>query len=166
VTFELRKTAPPEGHAASGEWRRRAAGLWRSLRGAGSPARLGASVGVGLFIGCLPLYGLHVWLCLAVCLPLRLDSVAACLASNISNPFVAPFLIFAEVELGSYLLRGEAASFDLSQAKLSGIADFLYEAAVGGILVGALLALVGGLSVALVARRARRGEGALPPGVA
>lgn len=135
--------------------RRRAGELWRLLRGAGSPARLGVSVGVGLFIGCLPLYGLHVWLCLAVCLPLRLDAVAACLASDVSNPFVAPFLIVAEVELGSYVLHGRSASFDLSQARLRDITGLLYEAALGGVLIGMLLAVAGGLSVALLARRSR-----------
>jgi uncharacterized protein len=139
-------------------WRRRGRELWSSLRGRGSPARLGVSVGVGLFIGCLPLYGLHVWLCLAICLPLRLDAVAAGLASNVSNPFVAPFLIVAEVQLGSYLLRGEPASLDLSRATLQGIADLLYEAALGGVIIGALLALLGGWCVALLARRAAERE--------
>jgi uncharacterized protein (DUF2062 family) len=137
-----------------GAWRRRARECWRLLRGKSSPVRLGVSVGIGLFIGSLPLYGLHVWLCLALCLPLRLDGVAACLASNISNPFVAPFLILAEVELGSYLLHGEPASFDLSLAKLHTISHVLYEAALGGVLIGTLLALSGGVAVALLARRA------------
>jgi uncharacterized protein (DUF2062 family) len=145
------------------EWRRRASDVWRSLRGVSSPVRLGVSVGVGLFIGSLPLYGLHMWLCLAVCLPLRLDSVAACLASNVSNPFVAPFLILAEVELGSYLLHGVPASFDLSQARLRGITGLLYEAALGGVMIGALLGVVGGLSVALLARQARRRPTHPPP---
>ena len=49
----------------------------------------------------LPLYGLHFPLCLAVCLPLQLDVVVAYLAANISNPLVAPFLVTAEVEIGS-----------------------------------------------------------------
>jgi uncharacterized protein (DUF2062 family) len=143
----------PNERSRVATWRGRARESWRLLRGKSSPARLGVSVGIGLFIGSLPLYGLHLWLCLALCLPLRLDAVAACLASNISNPFVAPFLILAEVELGSYLLHGERASFDLSQAKLHIITHVLYEAALGGILIGTLLALAGGVAAALLARR-------------
>jgi uncharacterized protein (DUF2062 family) len=150
------RVAAAEPRRGAREWRGRVSGLWRSLRGTGSPTRLGISVGIGLFIGSLPIYGLHTWLCLAVCLPLRLDAVAACLASNISNPLVAPFLILAEVTLGSYLLHGEAAPFDLSEATLAGIRELLYEAALGGVLIGAFFALVGGSSVALLSRRARR----------
>jgi uncharacterized protein (DUF2062 family) len=146
-------SAEPRAEVA---WRRRASDLWRSLRGASSPTRLGVSVGVGLFIGSLPLYGLHVWLCLGLCLMLRLDAVAACLASNISNPLIAPFLIFAEIEVGSYLLHGKFAAFELPQATLRSIGAFMYEAALGGVLIGALLAGVGGFCVALIARRARR----------
>ena len=56
-------------------------------------------MGVGLFIGALPLYGLHFPLCAAVCLPLRLDLVAAYLAAQVSNPFVAPFLVFSTVSV-------------------------------------------------------------------
>lgn len=152
--------SPPNGAAAcqcsrGDDLRRRVRELWGVLRGRGSPARLGVSVGVGLFIGCLPLYGLHVWLCLASCLPLRLDSVAAGLASNVSNPLLAPFLILAEVQLGSHLLHGKSASFDLSQATLQGIATLLYEAALGGVIVGALIAIVGGWCVAVLARQAQ-----------
>ncbi len=153
--------APRQGSRIDG-WRCRARELWSLLRGRGSPARLGVSVGVGLFIGCLPLYGLHVWLCLALCLPLRLDAVAACLASNVSNPFVAPFLILAEVQLGSYLLHGEPASFELSRGALHGIADLLYEAALGGVIVGAVFAFVGGWCVARLAHRAQVRAQALP----
>jgi uncharacterized protein (DUF2062 family) len=147
----------------AGDWRRRASEVWRLLRGASSPARLGLSVGIGLFIGSLPLYGLHVWLCVVVCLPFRLDVVAACLATNVSNPFVAPFLILAEVELGSYLLHGRAASFDPSQPSLQAITGLLYEVALGGVLIGMFLAIVGGSCVALIARRARRRAMLAPP---
>ncbi len=112
------------------------------------------SIGLGIFIGCLPLYGLHLWLCLGVCLPLGLDAVAAYSAANISNPLVAPFLIVAEVETGSYLLRGTGAPLDLDSARRLGAGAFLTEAALGSVLVGVALALVG-TSLAFALTRAR-----------
>jgi uncharacterized protein (DUF2062 family) len=115
------------------------------LRGRNTRARLAISIALGVFIGCLPLYGLHIWLCLALCLPLRLDAVAATFASNISNPFVAPLLIFAEVQTGSYLLRGVVAPFDLERLRQVGFSGVLSEAMLGSLVVGGALAAIGGL---------------------
>ena len=92
--------------ARVGERRSRFARLLRLLRGSGSPRRVGLSVGLGLFIGCLPLYGFHLPLCLVVCIPFGLDAVLAYVAANISNPLVAPFLVLSEVVIGSWLLHG------------------------------------------------------------
>src|SRR5262249_41963184 len=54
--------------------------------GALTPARLAGSLAVGLAIGLLPLYGLHLALVLAVCLPLRFDSRLSYVAANVSIP--------------------------------------------------------------------------------
>lgn len=128
--------------------------LWQRLRGTpGSPWRAGAAVAIGLFIGCQPVYGLHLVLVLAVCLPLRLDSVLSYLAANISNPLFAPFLIFAEVEAGAYLARGRFVAFDLAEARATGAAGFARELLQGGLVVGAALALVGFFLGGLIASR-------------
>jgi SAM-dependent methyltransferase len=96
-----------------------------------------------LFIGCQPLYGLHLVLVLAVCVPLRLDAVLAYLAANISNPLMAPFLIFSEVEVGAYLLTGRWVAFDVAQARATGALGFAQQLLVGSVAVGAGLALLG-----------------------
>jgi len=138
--------------------------LWERVRGGElSPMRAAASVGIGLFVGCLPLYGLHLPLCLALCVPLRLDAVLAYLCANISNPFVAPFLLTLEVEVGSLLLTGQHAGFDVERARLTGVAGFALQAALGSLLVGAVLATCGAaLAGSLVTRRRARRE----PGLA
>lgn len=131
--------------------------LWRRLRGNDqSPKRVALAVAIGLFIGCLPVYGLHLVLCLAVCVPRRLDSVLAYLAANISNPLVAPFLITLEVEIGSLLLTGDHAALDLESARATGIGGFLQQAAIGSVLVGGVVALLGGMLAFVVARSALR----------
>lgn len=145
--------APRSGRSAAP--RARLSALWRALRGQGSPTRLGLSVAVGLFIGCQPLYGLHLPLCLLVCMPFRLDAVVAYLAANISNPLLAPFLLIAEVELGSLLLHGAPVAFDLAAARTTGIAGFARQAALGSVLIGALLALVGGSVASAISRRSQ-----------
>lgn len=135
-------------------------GLWQRLRGTpGSALRPAAAVGLGLFIGCQPLYGLHLVLVLALCLPLKLDAVLAYLAANISNPLVAPFLIFSEVELGAYLISGHFIGFDLEQARANGAAGFARQLIVGSLVLGAVLGLVGALVAWLVASLYRRAPG-------
>ena len=119
--------------------------LWRRLRGSEqSPARVALAIAVGLFIGSLPLYGLHFLLCMLVCIPRRLDSVLAYLAANISNPLVAPLLITLEVEVGSLLLTGEHVAFDLVTARATGVSGFITQVAVGSLVVGGVLAALGG----------------------
>ena len=129
-------------------------GLWRRLRGTpGSPWRAALAVAVGLFIGCQPLYGLHFVLVMAACIPLRLDAVLSYLAANISNPLVAPFLIFCEVEVGAYLLTGRFVAFDVAQARATGAAGFAQQLFLGSLVVGAVLGLIGGGVAWLVAAR-------------
>lgn len=132
-------------------------GLWRRLRGTpGSAVRAAVAVAVGLFIGCQPLYGLHFVLVLAVCVPLRLDAVLAYLAANISNPLVAPFLIFSEVEAGAYLLTGRWVAFDVARARATGALGFAQQLLVGSVAVGAGLALLGfGVAWLFASRRQR-----------
>ena len=139
--------------------RRKLARIWRRLRGERqSPARVALAVGSGLFIGCLPVYGLHFFLCLLWCLPLGLDFVATYLAANISNPFVAPFLITLEVEVGSLVTTGHHAAFTLARAKQTGVLGFAFQAGVGSVFVGLGLAVLGATAAYFVARKSRRAD--------
>ena len=127
--------------------------IWRRVRGTRhTPARVALAVGVGLFVGCLPLYGLHFVLCCLVCLPFGLDLVLCYLVANISNPFVAPFLITLEVELGSLVTTGQHAAFSVAHAKQTGVLGFLWQAAVGSVFVGFGLAALGSGAAYVVAR--------------
>jgi len=137
-----------------GALRANIARIWRRLRGERqSPARVALAVALGLFIGCLPVYGFHFVLCAAICLPLGLDLVLAYLVANISNPFVAPFLITLEVEIGSLLSTGRHASFSLQQAKQTGILGFVFQAVIGSVIVGATLGAIGSAIAFVIARK-------------
>jgi uncharacterized protein (DUF2062 family) len=132
--------------------------LWRRLRGRGSPLALGASVGVGLFVGCLPLYGLHLPLCLLICLPLGLDAVAAYLAAQISNPWLAPFLLALEARIGARILG--RSGLTLTELRLDRFGDIFERTFVGALVVGSALALAGGALTFVIASRTGRGPGA------
>ncbi len=118
--------------------------LWQRLRGTlGSPFQKALAVAVGLFIGCQPLYGLHFVLVLAVCLPFKLDAALAYLAANISNPFLLPALIVAEVELGAWLTTGAWVEFGVQQAWQTKALGFTGQLVLGSLVLGTSLALLG-----------------------
>lgn len=126
---------------------------WVRLRGGAlTPRRAAASAALGAFIGCVPVFGLHLPLCVGLCLPLRLDAPVAYLFANVSNPLVAPWLVFAEVQVGAYLLSGQPAPFDIDAARDVGVVGFVSFAAAGTVVVGAVVAalsaaMAGGLTL-------------------
>lgn len=136
---------------------------WRELRGGElSPARGALSVGLGVFIGSLPIFGCHTPLVLVLCLWLRLDAAVAWVAANISNPFFAPFLVTAEWQLGTYLATG---AFPERDAMLTLGWASLPHILLGGAVIGAALAVVGGLLTfgGIRVKRALSPAGGAPP---
>lgn len=129
--------------------------LWQRLRGERSPRALGVSVGLGLLVGCLPLYGFHLPLCLLACVPFGLDAVAAYLAAQISNPWFAPFLLALEAHVGARVLGRHAVT--LNELSLDRLGDLFGRTFVGSVVVGVALGVVGGVAATLVAR-SRRGK--------
>jgi uncharacterized protein (DUF2062 family) len=107
--------------------------------GAGRDA---AAVALGVFIGCLPVYGFHLLMCWALGLVLRVNRLKVYLAANISNPLVAPWLLFAEIEAGAWLRRGTFHAVGPDAIKNSSAAIFGGDLLVGSFVVGATLAAV------------------------
>jgi uncharacterized protein (DUF2062 family) len=131
---------------------------WRRLRGGElTPARAAASVAIGLAIGVTPLWGVQWAIILAVCLPLRLDAGIALLASQVSLPFIAPFITFAEIEIGARILRGSWVALTRDEVKTLDLATVASELALGTLLVAAASAALGAsLAYAVVAVVRRR----------
>ena len=117
-----RGSARHEAMAGMPERRRSTAGqmrrLVRDLRTeASGTGREAVAVGVGVFIGALPVYGLHLILCLAAGSLLRLNRLKLYVAANISNPLMAPLLILSEIQAGALARRGELQSLTLSAVR-------------------------------------------------
>jgi uncharacterized protein (DUF2062 family)/2-polyprenyl-3-methyl-5-hydroxy-6-metoxy-1,4-benzoquinol methylase len=130
---------------------------WKRLRGGElTPARAAGSVAVGLLIGVTPLWGLHFWLVLALCVPLRLDVPVAYLAANISLPFIAPFLSIAEIEIGARILTGRFLALSKDELAAQGVKPFLMEIALGTAVFAPSVALLGGTITFGIARALAR----------
>lgn len=111
---------------------------------------------MGLAIGVTPLWGVH-WLLLgAVCLPLRLDARVAWLASNVSLPFFAPFITFAEIEIGARVLRGAWLDTRMEELVKMPKGLFALELVVGTVVVAVGASALGGaLAYAALSLRRR-----------
>ena len=122
--------------------------VWHDLRGGTfTPQRAAISVALGLFVGSQPIFGCHTPIVIGVCLWFQLDAALAWVASNISNPFFAPFLMTGEVQVGAYLRTGQLLQID-HEAMKSGfrvVSDFAGYLFLGSPFVGLGLAAVGSL---------------------
>jgi uncharacterized protein (DUF2062 family) len=119
------------------ELRRAFMGLRTEGAGAG---RETAAIALGVFIGCLPVYGFHLLLCWVAGVVFGLNRLKMYLAANISNPLVAPWLIFAEVQTGAWLRRGAFHHLSREYITSTALTVFAVDAVVGSVLVGAVLA--------------------------
>ena len=79
------------------------------LRENSSPAGLAAAAATGMFIGTLPLLGLHTLSIIYVSVKLRLNKI---MSVNISHLCMPPFVPIACVELGHFVLNGEWLAFE------------------------------------------------------
>jgi len=140
-----------------GRFRRTLAELHVRLRTEGeAPARQAAAIGVGLFIGCSPFYGFHFPLCVFAARVLRLSQLKTYLASNVSLPFIAPFLFYAEVEVGRFLRGAPPLALHPAQLRTMPLGRFGADLLLGALAVGATLGLVGALIAYRAAVSARR----------
>jgi uncharacterized protein (DUF2062 family) len=132
----------------------------------GSPARQATAVALGIFIGCTPLYGLHLTLCVIFARLLGVNRVKTYLAAHISTPLLMPFLLFFEVQTGR-LVRGKPLlslrpsqvperwrwdSHHLAFWHWKSWADLV----AGSIVLGLVLAAVLGIATYFLVRRGQR----------
>jgi uncharacterized protein (DUF2062 family) len=102
------------------------------------------AIGLGAFIGCLPVYGFHLLLCWVVGWGLGLNRLKMYLAANISNPLMAPLLILTEVQAGAWLRRGEPHALTLAAVRAIDPWQFGADLVFGSLVIGAALGALAG----------------------
>jgi uncharacterized protein (DUF2062 family) len=157
------ETAPPR----DAKWKRKLRELLYRLRIEGdTPARQAGAVALGIFIGCTPLYGLHLPLCILLARLLGVNRVKTYIAAHISTPVLLPFLLFFEVQTGRLVRRKHLLSIRPSQVQAHWRWDFWHLAwwhwrswldlIVGSLVLGVVLGALLGLATFLLLRRGRR----------
>jgi SAM-dependent methyltransferase len=118
--------------------------------------REACAIGVGLFIGCSPFYGFHLALCWMIGWVLRLNRMKVYLAANISNPIVAPFILFAELQTGAWIRTGAFLPLTVETVRTTSPWQFGIDLLVGSAVVGGVLGAMGGLATYLALAGAAR----------
>jgi len=113
-------------------------------------------VGVGLFVGFIPTYGIQTLICLMLTVPLKLDFPVAWIATNFANPVTALFIIALDIEVGGLLRRGTWVTVTTSDFDLAHLGALSVDAMIGGIALGSVVGLLGGLTTWAWMRRALR----------
>ena len=79
-----------------------------------SPKKKALSIALGTFIGFSPFWGFHTILVLTLAVFLRLNKAIAFAFSNVSLPPFIPFIVYASLELGQWVL-GENISYSIEE---------------------------------------------------
>jgi predicted LPLAT superfamily acyltransferase/uncharacterized protein (DUF2062 family) len=103
------------------------------LREQTSPMKSSLALGIGVFIGTLPLYGLHTLLAVFLSFALRLNFVYLWIGTNVSLPPLIPFLVLGSNYLGSKLTGNPVNSSLKNMGK-----DWLLGSLALGVVLGVL----------------------------
>jgi uncharacterized protein (DUF2062 family) len=117
------------------------------------------AIGLGLAVGFSPLIGLHLGMCVALGWLFGLNRLKLYLAANLVNPLIMPAVLFAEVQIGSWLRRGETYPVSLDAFSAMNPWHFGLDLFVGGTLLSVGGGVVAGaITYALLGRRYRDPE--------
>lgn len=133
--------AAPRGRNAS--WHRVRSAIGQVLTSHLEPRAIGAAVAVGVLVGCVPIYGLHLVVCAVLARAFGLNVGVVYAAANISNPVLAPALVTSELVVGSYARGRPLPSLHALEAGpwalLASAPDTAATLLLGSLIVGATL---------------------------
>jgi len=122
----------------------------------GSRGQEASAIGLGLAVGFSPFIGLHLGMCIGLGWLFGLNRLKLYLAANLVNPLIMPAVLFFEVQLGSWLRRGETYALSMDAFGAMDPWHFGLDLLAGGMLLSVVGGLVAGLlTYAALGRRYR-----------
>jgi len=137
---------------------RPAARLWRAVKDAlaqegPSPGKVAACVGLGVFLGILPIWGFQIAAAVVLAHLLRLSKVMVVAASNISFPAAIPFILYASLLLGIFVWTGRLdGTLRLGEVGRDNIGQYLLEYVIGSVLLAAIAGAAAAAASFVIAR--------------
>jgi uncharacterized protein (DUF2062 family) len=116
------------------------------------PLRMSLAVGLGLFFGIVPIYGLQLLVALAVAHRLRLNKAITALASNISIPPVMPFILYGGVALGHWMFTRQLIELGPREMTWARALEYSWQLLLGSVVLATVVATAGTLATYCLAR--------------
>jgi len=113
------------------------------------PGRAGIAVGLGIFIGIVPIYGLQTLAAIGLAILFRLNKPLTVAATFINNPILQPFLVIGSVECGSFLRTGAFHSWHLAGYSVAALRNDLVSWALGSVVLGAIAGALGAVMTSI-----------------
>ena len=123
-----------------------------------SRGRLAAAVGTGLFCGIAPIWGAQMLAAAVLAHKFRLNKAITLLASNVSFPLAAPFILAAGLVLGHFLRTGQVLSIQ-SHPTARQMALYFWEWFAGSVVLAVLAGVFGAFVTWTIARLLRHPAG-------
>lgn len=122
------------------------------LQSTDSKEKKALSIALGIFIGVAPFWGFQTVLVLFLAVVLKLNKLIAFTFSNISFPIFIPFIIYASVHLGAFLLNASPAITTISDIDVNNIdvKSHLSQYLLGSFSLAIILALIFGFGGYLI----------------
>ena len=140
----------PVGGRSRRTWLRR---LYMTLRTEHrTPGKVGAGVGVGVFVGCSPLWGVHFPVAYLLARLFRLNRMLVYAAAYIGNPLTVGPILFSEVQLGHLMHYGSWLPITLAEVESLGFWGIFTDLIFGSVVFGLALGSVLGVAAWLIAR--------------
>ncbi len=117
-----------------------------------TPGKVGFGVGVGVFVGCSPFWGVHFPLSVLLATLFRLNRFIVYASAYVGNPLTVGPILFGEIQLGHHLLHGTWLAISLADAKDLGLMGLFADLFVGSIVLGGVLGALLGAFAWLIAR--------------
>jgi uncharacterized protein (DUF2062 family) len=107
--------------------------------------KLAASVGFGVFMGIVPIWGYQLIVAIALAYVFKLHKPLVIVAANISIPPMIPFIIFGSILTGAFVLGYPLSEITFSQTfGFDSIANSLMQYLVGSVLLAIVLGVFSG----------------------
>ncbi|ODS82593.1 MAG: glycosyltransferase [Cytophagaceae bacterium SCN 52-12] len=127
------------------------------FRSGESEARKAASVGFGLFMGIVPIWGFQLMVGIPAAIALRLNKILFFLAANISIPPMIPVIVYASYKTGEIFFSKPAVKIgSWKEVTLQTIHLHFVQYAAGAVLLACLAGLAGFLLSYLFLRITKR----------
>jgi uncharacterized protein (TIGR03546 family) len=135
------------------------------LRLHNTPHEIAFGVAIGVFIGVMPVYGLHtlIILLLALIIP-DINKIAMFIGSNISIPPAIPFISWASYSIGRFILGDKCPPLKwsmLKDLKHENVYEIFCSLFVGSIVLGIICAVVSYFAVLWFVERLQKKRGGL-----